>query len=69
MAILLVLLAEGIYEVRRSDGLGWHDIYTKFHDDRFRHLSDLTVINSLPTSAVVKKTWIYTSTPQYVFMV
>jgi hypothetical protein len=27
----------GIYEVRRGDGLRWHDIHTKFHKDWFRH--------------------------------
>jgi hypothetical protein len=26
-------LMEGIYEGRRSDGLGCHDIHTKFHKD------------------------------------
>jgi hypothetical protein len=25
----------GIYEARRSDGLRFHDIHTKFHKDRF----------------------------------
>jgi hypothetical protein len=24
--------------VHRSGGLRWHDIHTKFHDDRFGHL-------------------------------
>jgi hypothetical protein len=28
---MLVLLKVGIYEVRRLDGLRWHDIHTKFH--------------------------------------
>jgi hypothetical protein len=32
---MLVLLAERIYEVVCSYDLGWHDIITKFHDDRF----------------------------------
>jgi hypothetical protein len=34
---VLVLLMGVIYEVHRSDGLRWHDIHTKSHDDRFRH--------------------------------
>jgi hypothetical protein len=30
-------LMEEIYEVRRWDGVRFHDIYTKFHKDLFRH--------------------------------
>jgi hypothetical protein len=30
-------IMEGIYEVRRWDGLRYHDTYTKFHKDWFRH--------------------------------
>jgi hypothetical protein len=30
---MLVLLIEGIYEVRRWDGFMQHDIHTKFHED------------------------------------
>jgi hypothetical protein len=36
--VILVLLMKGFYEVRRWDGLRWHDIHTKFHTDWFRHL-------------------------------
>jgi hypothetical protein len=42
---MLVLLTEDIDEACRSDGLRWQDICTKFHEDRFRYLSDITVIN------------------------
>jgi hypothetical protein len=37
---------EGIYEVRSWDGLRWHDIYTKSHDDRFKHSSNIKNITS-----------------------
>jgi hypothetical protein len=30
-------LMGGIYEIRRSDGLCCHDVYTKSHKDRFSH--------------------------------
>jgi hypothetical protein len=39
-----VLLKGGIYEVRRLDGLEWHNIRTKFHDEPFRQLSNIKVI-------------------------
>jgi hypothetical protein len=26
-----------VYEVRRRDGLSYHDMHTKFHTDWFRH--------------------------------
>jgi hypothetical protein len=41
--IELVLLRRGIYDVRHWDGLRWHDIRTKFHDDWFKHLSIFAV--------------------------
>jgi hypothetical protein len=28
-----VLLMGGVYDVRSQDGLRWHDIHTKFHED------------------------------------
>jgi hypothetical protein len=37
VVILILLLMEGIYEVRPSDGLRWHDIHTRVHKDWFRH--------------------------------
>jgi hypothetical protein len=43
---MLVLLMGGIYEVRHSGGLSWHDMRTKFHDDRFMHSSNIKVITS-----------------------
>jgi hypothetical protein len=33
MAMMLVLLIKGIYEVLRLDGVSWHDILTKFYED------------------------------------
>jgi hypothetical protein len=35
-ASVLVLLMGGIYETHYWHSLRWHDIHTKFHDDRFR---------------------------------
>jgi hypothetical protein len=34
----------GIHRLRRWDHLGRYDIHTKFHDDRFRHSSNIAVI-------------------------
>jgi hypothetical protein len=52
---MLVLLMGGIYEVRRWNWLRWHDIHihTKFHDDRFRLLSNITVITAIIWEAVM----------------
>jgi hypothetical protein len=41
---MLALLMREIYEVRRWNGLRRHDIRMKFHDDRFRHLSNIMAI-------------------------
>jgi hypothetical protein len=35
------------------DGLWWHDIGTKLHDDRFRHSSNIEVITSKISEAAV----------------
>jgi hypothetical protein len=35
---------EVIYVVYRLDGLGWHDIRTKFHEDWFGHSDKIKVI-------------------------
>jgi hypothetical protein len=35
-----------IHEVHHWDGLRWHDIYTKSHDNQFRHLSHIIVITT-----------------------
>jgi hypothetical protein len=43
---MLVLLTRGIYKVRRSDGLERNDIHTKFHDDGFRHSSNIKVVTA-----------------------
>jgi hypothetical protein len=32
------------YEVNCSDGLKWHDIRTKFHEDLFGHSGSINVI-------------------------
>jgi hypothetical protein len=34
-AAMLVLLTEGIYDMRGSDGIRRHDNLTKIHEDRF----------------------------------
>jgi hypothetical protein len=44
---VLVLLMRGICELCHWNGLRWHGIHTEFHDDWFRHLSDITVIKWL----------------------
>jgi hypothetical protein len=41
---MLALLPEGIYGVRRWNGLRWHDVRTKFRYDRLRQLTNITVI-------------------------
>jgi hypothetical protein len=40
-AIMLMLLIEGIYEIRLLDDFTWHDIYTKFHEHLFRRSSNI----------------------------
>jgi hypothetical protein len=40
---VLVLQMVRIYAVRRLDGLRWHGIHTKFHDDQFRYSSNIKV--------------------------
>jgi hypothetical protein len=42
-----------IYEVSCWNGLRWHDIHTKFHDDQFRCLSNITVITATIWEAVM----------------
>jgi hypothetical protein len=32
---MLALLKGETYEVPRWDGLRWHDMHTKFHEDRY----------------------------------
>jgi hypothetical protein len=32
-----------MYEVRRWDNLRWHDVRTKFHDDRLKHSGTIKV--------------------------
>jgi hypothetical protein len=41
---MLVLLIEGIYEVRHWGGFVWHDIHSKFHEDWFRLSSNIKVL-------------------------
>jgi hypothetical protein len=50
---VLVLPTGKIYEVRRWDGTRWHDIHTKFHDDRFKHSSNIQIINSTISEAAL----------------
>jgi hypothetical protein len=53
MAVMLVLLKEGFYDICRWNGLRWHDIHTMFHDDWFRHLSNITVIIGTIWEAII----------------
>jgi hypothetical protein len=50
---MLVLLMIGIYTARRWNGLRGHDISSKFHGNRFRHLSNITVITATNWEAVI----------------
>jgi hypothetical protein len=52
---MLILLMGGIYDMRRWDGFMRHDtlVRTKFHEDWFRHLSNITVITSKIWEAVM----------------
>jgi hypothetical protein len=50
---MLVLLMEEIYEVCRWNRLSWLDIRTKFHDDRFRNLSNITTNTATIWEAVM----------------
>jgi hypothetical protein len=50
---VLVLPIERIYNVRRLDGLRWHDIHAKFYDNRFRRSSNIKVIISTMSEAAV----------------
>jgi hypothetical protein len=43
---MLVLPIKGIYEVRRWDGLRWHDIRIKFHEDCNRRSSNNKALKS-----------------------
>jgi hypothetical protein len=40
-ALMLVLLIEGTYEVRRWDGSMWYDVRTKFHEHWYRNSSNI----------------------------
>jgi hypothetical protein len=44
---------EEIYDVHRSNGLRWHDIRTKFYDDRLRHLSNIMEITATISEVVM----------------
>jgi hypothetical protein len=43
--VLLSLMSE-IFEVRRGDGLRYHEVYAHFHDNRFRNSSNIKLITS-----------------------
>jgi hypothetical protein len=46
-AAVLLLLIGLIYEVHHWDGLTWHNIYTKFREDRLEHSGNIKVIISI----------------------
>jgi uncharacterized membrane protein YvlD (DUF360 family) len=48
-----VLLMGAIYELHKWDGLRWHNIHTKFHNDRFKHSSNIKGIASIIWEAIV----------------
>jgi hypothetical protein len=50
-ASVLVLAMEGTYEALRWGDLGWHDIHTKFHDERFRLWSNIKLTDSMISEA------------------
>jgi hypothetical protein len=50
---VLLLLTGLIYEVYRRDGLRWHGMHTKFHEDFFGHSSNIKVITRTISEAVV----------------
>jgi hypothetical protein len=44
---VLLLLMGLIYEAHRWDGLRWHDLCNKFHEDLFKHSGNIKfIINS-----------------------
>jgi hypothetical protein len=40
----MLVMMGGIYELYHYDGLRWHDIHTKSHDDQFSHLNILRLL-------------------------
>jgi hypothetical protein len=54
---MLVLLMGGIYELCRWDGFAWYDIRIEFHDDLFRHSSNIKVIVSTSYEAAMLVFW------------
>jgi hypothetical protein len=52
---VLVLLTGEIYELPRSDGPRWHDIYTSFHDNLLKYSNNIEAIFStvLETAVLV----------------
>jgi hypothetical protein len=50
---MLVLPMGRIYDVRRLNGLRWHDILTKFRDVLYRHLNNITDITTTIWEAVI----------------
>jgi hypothetical protein len=53
MSVVLVLPMGGIYEVHHRNGPRWHDIHPKFHDDPFRHSSNITITAATIFEAVM----------------
>jgi hypothetical protein len=52
-ATLLVSLIRRVYEVRRFDGLWWHDIHTKLHENPLGHWNNINVITSTNLEAAM----------------
>jgi hypothetical protein len=53
MTVMLVLLKETNYEVHNRDGPRLHEMHTKFHDEGFRHLSDIIVTTAKILEAIM----------------
>jgi hypothetical protein len=39
-------IIDGICELPRRNGLGWHDMHTKFYETRFRHSGNIKISTS-----------------------
>jgi hypothetical protein len=50
---MLLLLKERIYNLCISNAFRWNDITTKFHENWFRHISNITVITATISEAVM----------------
>jgi hypothetical protein len=50
---VFVLLMGHIYEVQCLHDLWLHDIHTNFHDDPFKHSSNIVIISTISEVAVL----------------